>query len=194
MDEYSAGGGGKLKLKGAKVSDGRVKKKKSSKKSSSAATAAGAGGAEKEREKSSEAAAAAAGEEGSSTTAGALLGEEGEEGDGSSTPQSQSQSHAPAKTEAEKRHEEMRKKRVCCTDSTLLSPSRISFRFFLDVLLFNVFYFCFYCFHILFLRLFLVRLCLDCSPIFNFPEMATYIHADTPIGIRATEARGHQDP
>ncbi|OJI96823.1 hypothetical protein ASPVEDRAFT_48929 [Aspergillus versicolor CBS 583.65] len=112
MDEYSAGGGGKLKLKGAKVSDGRVKKKKSSKKGSSAATAAGAGGAEKEGEKSSEAAAAAAGEEGSSTTTGALPGEEGEEGDGSSTPQSQSQSHAPAKTEAEKRHEEMRKKRV----------------------------------------------------------------------------------
>ncbi|BCS18520.1 uncharacterized protein APUU_11348S [Aspergillus puulaauensis] len=109
MDEYSAGGGGKLKLKGAKVSDGRVKKKKSSKKSSSATTAAGAGGAEKEREKSSE--AAAAGEEGSSTTTtGALPGEEGEEGNGSSTPQSQS--HAPAKTEAEKRHEEMRRKRA----------------------------------------------------------------------------------
>ncbi|OJJ62778.1 hypothetical protein ASPSYDRAFT_86431 [Aspergillus sydowii CBS 593.65] len=104
MDEYSAGGGGKLKLKGAKVSDGRVKKKKSSKKSSSATTAAGAGGAEKEREKNSE----AAGEERSST--GVLPGEEREEGDGSSTPQSQS--HAPAKTEAEKRHEEMRRKRA----------------------------------------------------------------------------------
>lgn len=149
MDEYSAGGGGKLKLKGAKVSDGRVKKKKSSKKSSSAATAAGAGGAaEKEREKSSE--AAAAGEEGSSTTTttGALPGEEGEEGDGSSTPQSQS--HAPAKTEAEKRHEEMRRKRVCCTHSTF--PPKSAFWFVLlfgcdigfeDVLLLNFFFFFF---------------------------------------------------
>ncbi|RHZ70998.1 hypothetical protein CDV55_104816 [Aspergillus turcosus] len=35
-DEYTAGGGGKLKLKGSKVSDGRVeKKKKKSKKSKS---------------------------------------------------------------------------------------------------------------------------------------------------------------
>lgn len=158
MDEYSAGGGGKLKLKGAKVSDGRVKKKKSSKKSSSATTAAAAGGAEKEREKSSE--AAAAGEEGSSTTTtGALPGEEGEEGDGSSTPQSQS--HAPAKTEAEKRHEEMRRKRVCCTHSTFAPNLHFGLSYFLDVRLDSRMYFCYFFIYffnsrVLFLRLFLV--------------------------------------
>ncbi|OJJ80882.1 uncharacterized protein ASPGLDRAFT_28530 [Aspergillus glaucus CBS 516.65] len=45
-DEYSTGGGGKLKLKGSKVSDGRVEKKKAkkAKKKEKEATGASSGG------------------------------------------------------------------------------------------------------------------------------------------------------
>ncbi|KAL4806673.1 hypothetical protein BDV18DRAFT_137994 [Aspergillus unguis] len=98
MDDYSsAGGGGKLKLKGAKVSDGRVKKKKS-KKTSSAATAPTA-----EQAKESEA------PEGDLVAREESVpgGTEGENEDGSS-----SGTPTHAKTEAEKKHEETRRKRV----------------------------------------------------------------------------------
>ncbi|KAL4770279.1 hypothetical protein BDW60DRAFT_209221 [Aspergillus nidulans var. acristatus] len=98
MDEYSAGGGGKLKLKGSKVSDGRVKKKKS-KKSSSAGTGATTGTGEKVEEKRGEDAAA---EERARSVSG---GAEGEDGSHSTPTQS-------AKTEAERKHEEMRRKRI----------------------------------------------------------------------------------
>ncbi|KAL4786378.1 hypothetical protein BJX76DRAFT_355284 [Aspergillus varians] len=109
MDEYSSGGGGKLKLKGIKVSDGRVKKKKS-KKSSSAATAATA---EKEKESQSADTSLQKGgldqdsavKEGSASSGDVLPGEE-EMVDRSATPQS------TVKTEAERKHEEMRRKRV----------------------------------------------------------------------------------
>jgi protein FAM32A len=110
MDEYSAGGGGKLKLKGSKVSDGRVKKKKS-KKSSSAGTGATTGTGEKVEEKRGEDAAA---EERARSVSG---GAEGEDGSHSTPTQS-------AKTEAERKHEEMRRKRVCCIASIAHIVSR----------------------------------------------------------------------
>lgn len=107
MDEYSTGGGGKLKLKGSKVSDGRVKKKKS-KKSSSAGTGATTGTGENVEEKRSEDAVA---EERARSVSGGAEGEDGSHSTGTSTPVQ------PAKTEAERKHEEMRRKRVCCIAS-----------------------------------------------------------------------------
>ncbi|KAL4915939.1 hypothetical protein BDW62DRAFT_203243 [Aspergillus aurantiobrunneus] len=107
MDEYSSGGGGKLKLKGSKVSDGRVKKKKS-KKSSSVAT-----GAEKDKGNESGELSSQKGmdqdssrKEGSLSAGGGTL--QGEEDGSVTTPQT----HTSSKTEAEKRHEEMRRKRA----------------------------------------------------------------------------------
>ncbi|KAL4743308.1 hypothetical protein BDV11DRAFT_122349 [Aspergillus similis] len=101
MDEYSTGGGGKLKLKGSKVSDGRVKKK--SKKSSSAGTRATTGTGEKVEGKRSEDAVA---EERARSVSGGAEGEDGSYSTGTSTPTQ------PAKTEAERKHEEMKRKRV----------------------------------------------------------------------------------
>jgi protein FAM32A len=95
-DEYTAGGGGKLKLKGFKVSDGRVeKKKKKSKKSKS----------DKE------------GEVGSATPEARHPDEDGRSEDHHPDPAH----HTPpddagatvGKTEAERKYEEARKKRVC---------------------------------------------------------------------------------
>ncbi|KAL6235952.1 hypothetical protein BDW75DRAFT_208084 [Aspergillus navahoensis] len=104
MDEYSTGGGGKLKLKGSKVSDGRVKKKKS-KKSSSAGTATTTGTSETvEKDRGNEDAAA----EGSARSASdGAEGENGSSSTGTLTP-----AHIHEKTEAERRLEEMRRKRV----------------------------------------------------------------------------------
>ncbi|KAL4762665.1 DUF1754 domain-containing protein [Aspergillus foveolatus] len=102
MDEYSTGGGGKLKLKGSKVSDGRVKKKKS-KKTSSAGTVATTGTGEKVEEQRSEDAAA---EERARSVSNGAEGEDGSHSTGTSTPTQ------PAKTEAERKHEEMRRKRI----------------------------------------------------------------------------------
>ncbi|KAL4934138.1 uncharacterized protein BDV17DRAFT_248430 [Aspergillus undulatus] len=106
MDEYSSGGGGKLKLKGAKVADGRVKKKKSSKKASSSAAATAGESTEDitQNEKDQESAA----RDGSLPAVG---GGDEEEGSGAGS-RSGSVTPAPAKTEAERRHEEMRRKRV----------------------------------------------------------------------------------
>ncbi|KAL4879387.1 hypothetical protein BJY04DRAFT_193835 [Aspergillus karnatakaensis] len=115
MDAYSSGGGGKLKLKGSKVSDGRVKKKKT-KKSSTATAPPSSGDAENDNLKERDVADStnrdrSISREGSSSGARALA--PGEE-DASGIPQSQSQSDSqqPAKTQAERRHEEMRRKRV----------------------------------------------------------------------------------
>jgi protein FAM32A len=93
-DEYSTGGGGKLKLKGSKVSDGRVdkKKKKKAKKEKDAAQSEQA--EQVQRPESGEADAEAEAEREASR--------EREEEGGSS-----------AKTEAEKKYEEVRRKRVC---------------------------------------------------------------------------------
>ncbi|KAL5339896.1 hypothetical protein BJX70DRAFT_397363 [Aspergillus crustosus] len=110
MDEYSTGGGGKLKLKGLKVSDGRVKKKKSKKSSTSTSASTPSAGAENENDSKS-------GKErerdlAESTSQDRAIPREGSasgllEEDASGTPESQ-----PAKTEAERKHEEMRRKRV----------------------------------------------------------------------------------
>ncbi|KAL3491767.1 hypothetical protein BJX62DRAFT_236843 [Aspergillus germanicus] len=106
MDAYSSGGGGKLKLKGSKVSDGRVKKKKS-KKSSSASTP----GTEKEKGRDVSAdliSQQEAAESRSRSREGSSAGRDDDEDqshrEGSTTP--------AVKTEAERRHEEMRKKRL----------------------------------------------------------------------------------
>ncbi|KAL3452302.1 hypothetical protein BJX65DRAFT_265906 [Aspergillus insuetus] len=106
MDAYSSGGGGKLKLKGSKVSDGRVKKKKS-KKSSSASTP----GTEKEKVRDVSADLTSqqeAAESRSRSREGSSAGRDDDEDqshrEGSATP--------AVKTEAERRHEEMRKKRL----------------------------------------------------------------------------------
>jgi protein FAM32A len=92
-DEYTAGGGGKLKLKGSKVSDGRVeKKKKKSKKSKS----------DKE------------GEVGSAPPEARHPDEDGRSEDhhqGHHTSPDEG-SAAVGKTEAERKYEEARKKRV----------------------------------------------------------------------------------
>ncbi|KAJ5450644.1 uncharacterized protein N7458_007093 [Penicillium daleae] len=92
-DEYSTGGGGKLKLKGSKVSDGRVdkKKKKKAKKEKDAAQSEQA--EQVQRPESGEADAEAEAEREASR--------EREEEGGSS-----------AKTEAEKKYEEVRRKRL----------------------------------------------------------------------------------
>lgn len=85
-DEYSAGGGGKLKLKGGKVSDGRVekKKKKSLKKKEKA-----------EQDQPSQ--------------------EEPDEE--TKSPREDTPEGSAAKTEAERKYEEIRRKRVCILTS-----------------------------------------------------------------------------
>jgi protein FAM32A len=80
-DEYSAGGGGKLKLKGSKVSDGRVEKKK--KKSV------------KKKEKAEDQPA------------------QEPDAETRSPPEDDVPEGSTAKTEAEKKYEEIRRKRVC---------------------------------------------------------------------------------
>lgn len=98
-DEYSTGGGGRLKLKGSKVSDGRVEKKKKKK------------GVKKEKERSeagteAEAEAAAEAEKVQSRSQSRELGEGGDDG-------REQREGSAAKTEAERKYEEVRRKRVC---------------------------------------------------------------------------------
>ena len=96
-DEYSAGGGGKLKLKGNKVSNGRVEKKKKKK-----------GGKKDEAQAGiTESGSEAKDQGGQSGRASA----EPEKGGGSETHELGPGS--AAKTEAERRYEEVRRKRVC---------------------------------------------------------------------------------
>ncbi|KAJ5664314.1 hypothetical protein N7507_005045 [Penicillium longicatenatum] len=84
-DEYAAGGGGKLKLKGSKVSDGRVekKKKKSKKKDDVKPTEGGSAVEDRENRAKSE-----------------------------DKDSSAERSGSVGKTETERKHEEMRKKRM----------------------------------------------------------------------------------
>lgn len=92
-DEYSTGGGGKLKLKGSKVSDGRVdkKKKKKAKKEKDAAQGDQAEQAQRsQRQESGEADS---------------LRDESRERD-------EQAGSSAAKTEAERKYEEVRRKRV----------------------------------------------------------------------------------
>ncbi|GLI71998.1 hypothetical protein PoHVEF18_000165 [Penicillium ochrochloron] len=98
-DEYSTGGGGKLKLKGSKVSDGRVDKKKKKK-------------AKKEKEKEKDAQQATAEqsqrqesrEADTETGAERAVSRERDEDVGSGS--------SAAKTEAERKYEEIRRKRL----------------------------------------------------------------------------------
>lgn len=97
-DEYSTGGGGKLKLKGSKVSDGRVEKKK----------------AKKAKKKEKEAAVGAASTEGDNTAVNtsedptAVAGGEKSKQDEYGT-----ETVGVGKTETERKYEEVRRKRVC---------------------------------------------------------------------------------
>ncbi|KAE8364300.1 hypothetical protein BDV27DRAFT_128597 [Aspergillus caelatus] len=97
-DEYSVGGGGKLKLKGSKVSDGRIEKKKKKAKKSNPETSS-----KKESEDAPPPASTsqAADEKESSTS----LPQPDESDVGVGVV-------AAGKTEAERKHEEMRKKRL----------------------------------------------------------------------------------
>lgn len=97
-DEYSStGGGGKLKLKGGKVSDGRVEKRKKKK------------GLKKEKEDSSN----------QTRSQDQEVAERGPEGtDQEKTPAVEDERDempegSAAKTEAERKYEEVRRKRVC---------------------------------------------------------------------------------
>lgn len=89
-DEYSTGGGGKLKLKGSKVADGRVEKKKKKKEKKE----------KKERESGQEVKDGSGDDVKSQEKPGSP---EYERGQGEGGP----------KTETEKKYEEMRRKRVC---------------------------------------------------------------------------------
>jgi protein FAM32A len=99
-DEYSVGGG-KLKLKGSKVSGGRVekKKKKSTKKKEGEATQSKSESTPDTERPESE------------KDEGVRSGEDRER-----------ERDAPGKTEAEKRAEEIRRKRVCYLSIFLFSP------------------------------------------------------------------------
>lgn len=90
-DEYSTGGGGKLKLKGSKVSDGRVDKKKKKK-------------AKKDKD-------ATQGEQVEQTQ----QQDSGEADSERATSRDRDEETGPsaAKTEAERKYEEVRRKRVC---------------------------------------------------------------------------------
>lgn len=112
-DEYSAGGGGKLKLKGSKVSDGRIEKKKA-KKAKKKEQAAITGGGTNE--------ATSSYDDGRREEV-----EKGRSGDGDgedSTPigddsarieesRREDKSLVVGKTETERQYEETRRKRVC---------------------------------------------------------------------------------
>lgn len=102
-DEYSVGGG-KLKLKGSKVSGGRIekKKKKSTKKKEGDATQPKA-----------------------ESTPGTEQSENGKDEGVKSEEDREKEWDAPGKTEAEKKAEEIRRKRVCLS---------LSFPFFFLVL------------------------------------------------------------
>jgi protein FAM32A len=96
-DEYSTGGGGRLKLKGSKVSDGRVEKKKKKK------------GVKKEKEKSEAETEAGAEKEVEKVQSRSQSREPGEGGDDGR----EQREGSAAKTEAERKYEEVRRKRVC---------------------------------------------------------------------------------
>ncbi|KAL3479765.1 hypothetical protein BJX99DRAFT_221734 [Aspergillus californicus] len=110
MDAYA--GGGKLKLKGAKVSNGRVKKKKSKKSSTSAS---GPTGTDNGKESAADTASKAQKDVDPIQGGQDQVEDRSTEGSSSGGQQQQGQedySVIPAKTEAEKRHDEMRRKRI----------------------------------------------------------------------------------
>lgn len=92
-DEYSVGGGGKLKLKGSKVNGGRIEKKKKKSKTTNQEPST-------KQKEGSESAPAAASDEGKGPEPPAKDGSGSEAVSG------------VGKTEAERKHEEMRRKRL----------------------------------------------------------------------------------
>lgn len=100
----STGGGGKLKLKGAKVADGRVGKKKGKKKRKKQQQA------DEEHEQEREELKVA---RESKSRDGSEERKGGDEGVGSGGDDDDERGVVVGKTEAEKRYEEVRKKRVC---------------------------------------------------------------------------------
>ena len=118
-DEYHVGGG-RLKLKGSKVTDGRIEKKKKKKSKEKKAAEAGdqdqgqnTSGAEREPEYDSE--RKNEGEE------SALARREGEGSDAQR--EGDSGGEMVGKTEAERKYEEQRKKRVCLFLFTCFFPT-----------------------------------------------------------------------
>jgi len=95
-DEYSTGGGGKLKLKGSKVSDGRVEKKK----------------AKKAKKKEKEAAGGVASGSEVVPTEGTTPEDSGEK-NREDEYGSETGTVGVGKTETERKYEEVRRKRVC---------------------------------------------------------------------------------
>ena len=101
-DEYSTGGGGKLKLKGSKVADGRVEKKKKKK------------GLKKKAE--AEAAEAEAGDDkkkSAEVDEDQHQDDERESRNKSRSPDERDERDFGPKTETERKYEEVRRKRVC---------------------------------------------------------------------------------
>ncbi|KAJ5391795.1 hypothetical protein N7509_007285 [Penicillium cosmopolitanum] len=95
-DDYSTGGGGKLKLKGSKVADGRVKKKKKDSKKKK----------EQEQEQGQEGKNAV----GNDSDNGAVERREGEK---SKSPEHErDEREGGPKTETERKYEEVRRKRL----------------------------------------------------------------------------------
>lgn len=100
-DEYSTGGGGRLKLKGSKVSDGRVEKKKKKK-------------VKKEEKKETGEGEDETGKETETVLSRDQSREPGEPGEGGDDGREQREREgSAAKTEAERKYEEVRRKRVC---------------------------------------------------------------------------------
>lgn len=121
-DEYSVGGGGKLKLKGSKVSDGRIEKKKKKAKKNPET------GSKKESEDAPSASTSQAVDE--------------KENPLSPPPAQQDESDfgvsagATGKTEAERKYEEMRKKRVGFTFTFPFCG------FFISIIILWIYFFC----------------------------------------------------
>lgn len=104
--EYSTpGGGGKLKLKGSKTSNGRIEKKKKKSSSSKKSSVPGSG-EESEQQNQQE-------QQLTTTTSATASGAEEEPRTDEHEPSSASGAAGAGKTEAERKYEEMRRKRVC---------------------------------------------------------------------------------
>lgn len=106
--EYSTpGGGGKLKLKGSKTSNGRIEKKKKKSSSSSKKLSVPGSGEENGQQKDQQE------QQLTTTTSATTRGAEEEPRTDEHEPSSASGSAGAGKTEAERKYEEMRRKRVC---------------------------------------------------------------------------------
>lgn len=121
-DEYSTpGGGGKLKLKGSKIADGRVEKKKKKKKQKENETKKASPEADAEQQQQQQ-----PDENETTTTTPRDTSRAPDEAD---HPEESSPDVGSAgKTEAERRHEEMRKRRVSFRRPLIIIPSISHYR------------------------------------------------------------------